>query len=78
MLRKRPKPNKAPDAHLWQASWSLPGLVVAGNMLYALELLLGSNICYHETPKSTFTLWVATCCTLPRRRTWPGRPERRH
>jgi hypothetical protein len=34
MLRKRSKPDKALDAQLGQASWSLPGLVVGGNMLY--------------------------------------------
>jgi hypothetical protein len=33
MLRKRSQSNKALYAQLGQASWSLPGLLVAGNML---------------------------------------------
>jgi hypothetical protein len=32
-MRKRLKPDKALDVHLRQASWSLPGLMICGNML---------------------------------------------
>jgi hypothetical protein len=39
MLRKRSKSDKALDAQLGQASWSLPGLMVADNMLYILSSL---------------------------------------
>jgi hypothetical protein len=36
MLRTRSKLDKARDAQLGQAFWSLPGLMVAGNMLYCV------------------------------------------
>jgi hypothetical protein len=36
MLRERVKPDKALDAQLGQASWSLSGLMVGDNMLYFL------------------------------------------